>query len=496
MILLVQSINEYETDLRAMITAFFMGEKLTVIHPGEIRDYSRDAFADWSFVFTALFDESETKLRIEERGHVIFSAYTFGDYSDRKRFRNKLKLAIYKLLKEYTGRSLPWGSLTGMRPTKIATRGLNSGLEENDLIDYYMRTYDTSEEKATLAVEVARRERRILNSVDPKRDYCLYVGIPFCPTRCVYCSFAAYPIMDYAGKVDAYIDTLKTELANISLMNHGRRLAAIYIGGGTPTSISAEQLDRLLTEIDYSFDLSDLEEYTVEAGRPDSITPEKLRVMKAHNVSRISINPQSMNQETLRRIGRAHSPEMIIRAFKEARAAGFDNINMDIIAGLPGERLGDMAHTLDEVLALEPECLTVHSLAVKRKAGLNEKYEDYKDSINRDVDRMIDLAMKRAKAAGLMPYYLYRQKNIAGNLENTGFAIPSLECRYNVLIMEERLDTFAAGAGAITRLLSINEDGETERVDRIENVRNVDEYISRIDEMLARKSDGIAARNM
>ena len=496
MVLLVQNITEYEADLRAMITAFFLGEKLTVIHPGVIGDYNRDAFADWDFVFTALFDKAETRLKIEERGHVIFSAYTFGDYSDKKRFRNKLKLAAYKLLKEYTGRSLPWGSLTGMRPTKIATKGLEAGLEEDDLVDYYIRTYDASEEKAELAVEVARRERRILSSVDPRRDYCLYVGIPFCPTRCVYCSFAAYPIMEYAGKIDSYIDAVKTELANISLMNHGRRLAAVYIGGGTPTSISKEQLDRLLTEIEYSFDLSDVEEFTVEAGRPDSITPEKLRVMKAHGVTRISINPQSMNPETLRKIGRAHSPEMIIRAFKEARAAGFDNINMDIIAGLPDERLGDMAHTLDEVLKLEPESLTVHSLAIKKKAGLNEKYEDYKNSINNDVDRMIELAAKRAKAAGLMPYYLYRQKNIAGNLENTGFSIPSLECRYNVLIMEERLDTFAAGAGAITRLLSLDEEGETVRVDRIENVRNVDEYIARIEEMISRKTEGIAARSI
>ena len=496
MVLLVQNITEYEADLRAMITAFFMGQKLTVISPGEIGNYSREAFADWDFVFTALFDKEETKLRIEERGHVIFSAYTFGDFNDRKRFRNKLKLAVYKLLKEYTGRSLPWGSLTGMRPTKIATKGLISGLDEDDLIDYYMRTYDTSEDKAALAVEVAKREKRILSSVEPRRDYCLYIGIPFCPTRCVYCSFAAYPIMDFAGKIDSYIDALKTEIANISVMNNGRRLAAIYIGGGTPTSISAEQMDRLLTEIDYSFDLSGLEEFTVEAGRPDSITPEKLRVMKNHGVTRISINPQSMNPETLRRIGRAHSPEMILRAFKEARAAGFDNINMDIIAGLPGERLGDMAHTLDELLRLEPESLTVHSLAIKKKAGLNEKYEDYKDSINNDVDRMIDLATKRAKAAGLMPYYLYRQRNIAGNLENTGFAIPSLECRYNVLIMEERLDTFAAGAGAITRLLSLDSEGETTRVDRIENVRNVDEYIARIDEMISRKTEGIAARTI
>ena len=227
MVLLVQNITEYEADLRAMITAFFLGEKLTVIHPGDIGNYSRDAFADWDFVFTALFDKEETKLKIEERGHVIFSAYTFGDYTDKRRFRNKLKLAAYKLLKEYTGRSLPWGSLTGMRPTKIATKGLESGLDEDDLVDYYIRTYDTSEEKAALSVEVARRERRILNSVDPRRDYCLYVGIPFCPTRCVYCSFAAYPIMEFAGKIDSYIDAVKTEL-NADFHKQGTAGQAAY----------------------------------------------------------------------------------------------------------------------------------------------------------------------------------------------------------------------------------------------------------------------------
>ena len=255
-------------------------------------------------------------------------------------------------------------------------------------------------------------------------------------------------------------------------------------------------MDRLLTEIDYSFDMEGVEEYTVEAGRPDSITPEKLAVMKKHGVTRISINPQSMNADTLRKIGRAHSPEMIVHAMKEARKAGFDNVNMDIIAGLPDEKLGDMAHTLDEVLKLEPESLTVHSLAIKKKAGLNERYDDYKGSINQDVDRMIALATSKAKAAGLMPYYLYRQKNIAGNLENTGFAIPSTECRYNVLIMEEKLDTFAAGAGAVTRLLSLDDEGEVTRVDRVENVKNVDEYINRIEEMISRKAEGIAARNM
>ena len=419
--------------------------------------------------------------------HVDIPVKDFGDH-------NQVKRMLYMFLAEITGKKPPWGILTGVRPVKLAGE-MTDAYGEERAAGMLRSAYLLDDKKADLVQQILKRQRHTFGRPG-KESAGIYIGIPFCPSRCLYCSFAAYPILEYAGKIDSYIDAVRQELQNISLMNHGRRLAAIYVGGGTPTSISAEQMDRLLTEIDYSFDMEGVEEYTVEAGRPDSITPEKLAVMKKHGVTRISINPQSMNADTLRKIGRAHSPEMIVHAMKEARKAGFDNVNMDIIAGLPDEKLGDMAHTLDEVLKLEPESLTVHSLAIKKKAGLNERYDDYKGSINQDVDRMIALATSKAKAAGLMPYYLYRQKNIAGNLENTGFAIPSTECRYNVLIMEEKLDTFAAGAGAVTRLLSLDDEGEVTRVDRVENVKNVDEYINRIEEMISRKAEGIAARNM
>lgn len=349
MILLVQNKNEYENDLRAMIGAFFPTVKIRTALPEEVAEYRRSIFGEFSFVVTALYGDTSTILRIEEKGYVKYSAYTYGDYRDRKRYRNRLKRAIYRLLSEYTGRVLPWGSLTGMRPTKIATSALEKGKSREEIEEYYLMTYDTSAEKASLAIDTAESERSIIQSVDPLTDYCLYVGIPFCPTRCLYCSFAAYPIFEYQSRVKDYIEALKKELTFISYLNRNRRLVAIYIGGGTPTSLSADELSELMTCIRDTFDLSELREFTVEAGRPDSINKEKLEVLKKNGCTRISINPQTMNEKTLRTIGRAHTPADIKRAMSNARKAGFTDINMDIIAGLPGEKLEDMEYTLDEI---------------------------------------------------------------------------------------------------------------------------------------------------
>ena len=495
MILLVQNDTEYENDLRAMIGAFFPGEKLRTAEPREVSDYSRQIFGEFTFALTALYDENTTRLRIEEKGYVRYSAYAYGNYKDRKRYRNRLKLATYRLLSEFCGKELPWGSLTGMRPTKIATTALEKGNIRADIIDYYRMNYDTSHEKAELATDVAIREKPILDSVDPINDYCIYVGIPFCPTRCLYCSFAAYPLIEYESKVGDYINSLKQELAFISFLNKNRKPVAVYIGGGTPTSLSASDLGEIIKCINDSFDMSSVREFTIEAGRPDSISRDKLEVMKELGCTRISINPQTMNQKTLRTIGRAHTPADIKWAMNEARKVGFNNINMDIIAGLPNETVEDMRFTLNELEKMNPEAITVHSLAIKRTANLNQQYDFYKDKINHDMDAMISLAGRKCRDMDMSPYYLYRQKNIAGNLENTGFAKKGKECLYNILIMEERLDTFAAGAGAVTRLLSIN-DGKVTRVDRVENVKNVDDYISRTDELLERKRIGLDNRSL
>ena len=334
MILLVESNDEYEVDLRAMIAAFFLGVKIRTAKPSDVAAFSKEQFFEYESMITAIFDERSTSIRLEEKGHVLYSAYIYGDYKDRKRFRNKLKLAIYRLLSEYTGRTLPWGSLTGMRPTKIASSALDKGRSRDEILDYYNYTYDTSEEKATLALNVAEKERTVIESVNPLTDYCLYVGIPFCPTRCLYCSFAAYPIMDYDRLVGDYVEALKQELKYISYLNRNRDLIAVYIGGGTPTSLTAKELGSIIECVRENFDLSSLREFTCEAGRPDSISLDKLEIMKKGGVDRISINPQTMNAETLKIIGRAHSPADVKWAMTEAKKAGFRNINMDIILGL------------------------------------------------------------------------------------------------------------------------------------------------------------------
>ncbi len=488
MILLVENDTTYTNDLRSMLQAFYAEEKIQGVSPKQVADYKKELFAEFRFVFTALFQEKHTRLRLEEGGKVVFTAYINGDYEDKPKFRNKLKLAAYRLLSDYTGRELPWGSLTGMRPTKIASKALRDGLERDEIIDGYMEAYQVSEEKATLAVDVAIREKEILEGVDPRTDYCLYVSIPFCPTRCLYCSFASYPIDMYSMSISEYLDAMIRELQIISYVNRKRHLVSIYIGGGTPTSLEAGFLDRLLGAIEDNFDFTYLKEYTVEAGRPDSISADKMRVLKKRKVTRISINPQTMRDKTLQRIGRNHSSEDVIRAFRMARELSFGNINMDLIAGLPGENTDDMRYTLGLIEKLAPDSLTVHSLAVKRASELRSQFDEIRHTFHRYTDQMLLMAHESAHRMGLEPYYLYRQKNISGNLENVGYA--KVPCLYNVLIIEERLDIMAAGAGSVTKLLRMNEEtGEIIGVDRVEDVKNVDQYMGRIDEMIERKRE-------
>lgn len=489
MILLVQSSELYNNDLRAMLMAFYPEEKLVALLPAEVATVGRELHNECTLCFTALFDEKRTLLKIEERAVVKFSAYVTGPYEDRKVFRNRLKLASYQILSEFTGRVLPWGSLTGVRPTKIAMTGLREGASDEDIVTEYERRYAATTEKANLALSVAKKETEIFKNedIDTCRDYALYIDIPFCPSRCLYCSFAAYPIASYKYKVPDYLYALSKELQFISYVNRERRLVSIYVGGGTPTSLGELSFDNFLTEAKRYFDLSYLKEFTVEAGRPDSITPEKLQIMKNHGVTRISINAQTINNNTLKIIGRAHTAEQFIGAFDMARKAGFNNINTDIIAGLPMEKLQDMERTLGYIKRLRPESLTVHSLAVKRAANLKEEYDTFREYINHDAKEMHALAADYAKHMGMKPYYMYRQKNIAGNLENVGYAKPGTECLYNMLIMEEKTDIFGAGAGASTKLINPKKGN----VERIANSKNVDDYIRRIEEMLDKKRETI-----
>lgn len=406
---------------------------------------------------------------------------------EKKSAHDSFKRGLYLELSERTGKTLPWGYLTGVRPSKIAYSMLENGIEESVISDRFTKEYMTEESKAALAIRVAKTEKAILEEMDYRNGYSLYIGIPFCPTTCLYCSFTSYSLAAYASKVDDYLDALIKEMSYVAKVMAGQRLDTVYFGGGTPTTLSPSQLDRLLTALEEKFDMDTVRELTVEAGRPDSITIEKLQVLKQHNVDRISINPQSMNDCTLDVIGRRHTVSQVVEAFKLARSVGFNNINMDIILGLPGEDAAMVENTLKQISELKPESLTVHSLAIKRAAALNIWRERYSDMQIENSDDIVWMAAGYAKAMGLEPYYMYRQKNMAGNLENVGYARPGTECIYNILIMEEKQTIIAIGAGASSKIVFNGKNDGTGRIERIENVKDVSNYIERIDEMIDRK---------
>ena len=408
---------------------------------------------------------------------------------DKKNAHEVFKDSLYKKLSEKTGKKLPWGYLTGVRPSKIAYTMLEEGATKEQIKKHFMDKHYASEDKAELALTVARKELDILTDMDYKTGYSLYIGIPFCPSICLYCSFSSYALGAYKDYVDNYVDALIKEIRFVAESMKGRRLDTVYMGGGTPTTLSAAQLDKVLTVVEEAFDLSRCRELTVEAGRPDSVTPDKFKVLKAHNVGRISINPQTMNQQTLDLIGRKHTVEQIKNVYAMAREEGFNNINMDIILGLVGEDVDEVAHTLSEIEAMKPESLTVHSLAIKRAAALNIWRDKYKQLSTKNTDEIIRMTEDTAKRLSMEPYYMYRQKNMAGNFENVGYSVVGLECIYNILIMEEKQTIIACGAGASSKVVFHNEadDNHSVRIERIENVKDVRNYIQRIDEMIDRK---------
>lgn len=407
------------------------------------------------------------------------------DFLDRKATKNSLKRLIYRAMNNITGRELPWGTLTGIRPTKIPMSLLERKrpMSFDKIYDYMKDTYYVSDEKINLSRDIAKREIEILKDIDYKEGYSLYIGIPFCPSTCLYCSFTSYNVSMYKSKMDAYVDSVIKEIEYVAKEFKNKKLNTVYFGGGTPTTLEPEQLDRLIGKVKSSFDFSYMQEFTVEAGRPDSITRDKLLVLKKHGVTRISINPQTMKQETLDIIGRKHTVEQVIETFNLARELGFDNINMDFIVGLPNESIEDVRYTMDETLKLNPDSITVHSLAIKRAARLNMFRDVYKELSIENNQEIMKLTADYAARMNMEPYYLYRQKNIAGNLENVGYAREGKAGIYNILIMEEKQTIVALGAGSVTKY--VFPDGE--RIERVDNVKNVDQYIDRIDEMIERK---------
>ncbi|NLL68302.1 MAG: coproporphyrinogen dehydrogenase HemZ [Clostridiaceae bacterium] len=389
---------------------------------------------------------------------------------------------IVKVLSKVTNKLLPYGSLTGVRPVKLAMQCIEDGLDKQGTINQLVKATAMSENKAALLYDVAVVERPFIN-IDPKSIH-LYIGIPFCVSRCLYCSFTSYPMGRYKSLIPRFLEAIEKEIRYVGKIvdENNLNVKSVYIGGGTPTALDNLSLNRVLNIVNESFNLKNVE-FTLEAGRPDTITQEKLYTMKMNNITRISINPQTMNSSTLKAIGRNHTPEEIIEKFGMARETGFDNINMDIIAGLPNEDEKMFRYTLEQIEKLAPDSITVHTMAVKRASILHDDIDNYIITPDNVVETMIEDARLSAKNMNMKPYYLYRQKNILANLENTGYAKEGYECLYNIHTMEEVQSIIAMGAGAISKFVS--PDGKS--IKRTCNVKEVAQYIDRIDEMLERK---------
>ncbi|MCI8465599.1 MAG: coproporphyrinogen dehydrogenase HemZ [Lachnospiraceae bacterium] len=488
MIYLNLSEENFEYDVRGLLTSFYPGAEITLSGAEHLLPGDRCLEVEC--------EETQIRVRLRSKQKNGESAPGVSDdtlqqqvreasapaVSDRKTAKSVLKRLVYELLSEDTKKTLPWGTLTGIRPTKISMAMLEEGASEEAIVSYMEETYLTSREKIDLSIEIAKREREVLRNIDYQDGYSLYIGIPFCPTTCLYCSFTSYPISKWAPRMEEYLEALFQEIDDTKEAFAHKKLNTIYIGGGTPTTITADQLDRLFTKVEESFDFTYLQEWTVEAGRPDSVTEEKLQVLKKHPITRISINPQTMKAETLKLIGRKHSPEQIEEAYRLARSVGLDNINMDLIMGLPEETASDVRLTMEKLYAMAPDSITVHSLAVKRAARLNTMKELYAHLKFENTGEMMALTADYCRRLGLNPYYLYRQKNMAGNFENVGYARPGKEGIYNILIMEEKQTIVACGAGSVSK--RVYPDG---RIERSENVKDIDLYLARIDEMIERK---------
>lgn len=410
---------------------------------------------------------------------IVFNQEAFED-------KNSVSRQIYKCLSNLTGKEPEWGILTGIRPVKLCGELYEKLGDIEKTIGFLMKEYLISEDKARLIMEMYLHQKDFCGPVQ-QNSAGVYIGIPFCPTRCVYCSFASNQAPD--SEIAEYFTALLKEVQYVGkrMAETGIKAETVYIGGGTPTTLSAEQLDLLIETVKDCFDLSELREFTIEAGRPDTITAEKLSVIHAHGISRISINPQSMKAETLERIGRSHQPSDIVNAFALAREQGFDSINADVIAGLPGESTEDFVRTLEKVIALDPENITVHCLAVKRASRLIDIDRDFHYKQADRVCTQLSESRRILAEAGYVPYYLYRQKHMVGAFENTGYCKKGKDCIYNVRIMDEHQMMISLGAGGISKMYYPREN----RLERVPNVTNYREYINRIDEMMERKEKNI-----
>ncbi len=467
--------HEYQYEAEKLTRIFYPNEKITVV--------TEKGAPDNEAVLTTLFSEGFVTVEYKnENGDTLYTRRESTDgVSDKELLMAQL---MFEALTHVTGYVPKWGILTGIRPSKLLIALKNKyGAEEG--LRRFCGDYLVSAEKAALADSVANAEEEIISLSGPD-SFSLYVSVPFCPTRCSYCSFVSHDMTSGTIKklMPDYVSFLIREIeATAKIANNlGLRLESIYYGGGTPTTLDEGQLADVIRAVEANFDLSKLREYTIEAGRPDTVTEEKLRIMKAAGVSRISINPQSFSDEVLEAIGRKHTSKQTLEAFEMARRAGFDNINADLIAGLPRDSLDGFKASLDKAVGLGAENITVHTLALKRSSYMGGE-GTVAVRRNEETQAMLGYAYSTLTGNGYHPYYMYRQTRSLGNLENTGYCKQGRECLYNIFMMEECHSVLAVGAGAVTRLKAPHGD----KIDRIFNFKYPYEYIDGFDELIDRK---------
>ena len=436
----------------------------------------------------SMLTSSDSDLKWHQHTDMTALNHTYKLNKDLKVF---LKLNAFDLLSQLEPSTNPYGTLVGIRPVKLVHELLRLKRQDQAIASCLQALYRVSTEKIALMLQIAKLEQPILEADDDGK-ISLYICIPFCRTRCLYCSFPANSVTQKGHLMDTYVGCLiqEIEAMAIDLKQRGLTVDCIYMGGGTPTALSAEQLERLFKTIHTCFNMEAVLEFTVEAGRPDTLDLEKLTLMKNYGVHRICVNPQTMVNQTLKAIGRDHSAEAVTALYEQARTFSFDSINMDLIAGLDQEGLPEMTKTIDAVLAMRPENVTLHTLALKRASKLNEINAKSHMQSAETVSEMVGFTTKRLLEAGYEPYYMYRQKQMIGNLENIGFTLPGKVCLYNVRIMEEQHSIVALGAGAISKIYFAEEN----RLERFSNSKGLEDYINRIEEMISKKKEWLTSR--
>ncbi len=409
--------------------------------------------------------------------------FNFCEENKEKECERKMSIELYNILSNITSLNPPWGILTGVRPVKLM-RKLISDIGKEKTVEYFRNEFLVNEEKLNLAIKTLDIEQNILNKSKPK-SFSIYISIPFCPSRCSYCSFVSQSVEKAAKLIPDYLKLLCIEIEQTAEIANrfSLELESVYIGGGTPTILTSKQLEALVDTVNKCFNMDDCKEFTIEAGRPDTITEEKLKVMREYGVSRISINPQTLNDDVLNFIGRRHTSEHTIKSFDMARDLGFSNINMDLIAGLPSDTYLGFCNTLRKILSLSPESITIHTLSMKKASHLTEEGLELNFKDAKQTYDMLKFSSKELNLGGYIPYYLYRQTRMVGNLENVGWSKPGYEGLYNIYVMDETHTILSCGAGAVSKLINPH----TNNLERIFNFKFPYEYIYNFKEIIRRK---------